>query len=63
MTKLVFQTTACKRIIKAVGDHNLDFEHKIVTMSQDSFYCNLTREEMEMAKKGTFNFDHPGRKA
>ena len=32
---------------------------QVVTISQDSFYRELTAAEKEKAKKGLFNFDHP----
>lgn len=36
-------------------------EHKrrVVALSQDSFYKDLTEEEAKLAEKGDFNFDHP----
>ena len=34
---------------------------QIITLSQDSFYRDLTSKESEQAKKGMFNFDHPGK--
>ena len=33
---------------------------QVVIISQDSFYKNLNDEEKELAKKGLYNFDHPG---
>ena len=33
---------------------------QIIMLSQDSFYRDLTPKESEQAKKGMFNFDHPG---
>lgn len=35
-------------------------ERRVVTLSQDSFYRNLTDEETKKANRGEFNFDHPG---
>lgn len=32
---------------------------KVVCISQDSFYRDLTVSEEAKAKKGLFNFDHP----
>ena len=32
---------------------------QIITLSQDSFYRDLTPKESDQAKKGMFNFDHP----
>jgi len=35
---------------------------KILSISQDSFYKELEQEEdLELARKGLFNFDHPGK--
>lgn len=35
-------------------------KRQVVTISQDSFYRELTHEEKIRAEKGLFNFDHPG---
>lgn len=35
------------------------FDYKVVCISQDSFYRELTEAEKAKAKKGLFNFDHP----
>ena len=54
----------CDEIRKAVGRHgNKETERQIITLSQDSFYRNLTSDESEQAKRGKFNFDHPGKRA
>ncbi len=37
-------------------------ERQIISLSQDSFYRELSREEIAQAESGTFNFDHPGGK-
>jgi len=34
-------------------------ERRVVTISQDSFYRDLTPEEKALAFKGNFDFDHP----
>ena len=34
---------------------------QIVSLSQDSFYRELNDEDLKLAKKGHFNFDHPGK--
>ena len=36
-------------------------QRQVFIISQDSFYKNLNDEEKELAKKGQFNFDHPGK--
>jgi len=55
------KTSVCEEIRKAVGNRhgNKETERQIITLSQDSFYRNLTNEESEQAKRGKFNFDHP----
>ena len=35
-------------------------DRKMITLSQDSFYKELTPANREMARKGLYNFDHPG---
>lgn len=54
------KTTVCERIIEAVTGHR-DFgtERKVISLSQDSFYRELTQSESKKAEKGLFNFDHP----
>ena len=34
---------------------------RVVVISQDSFYKNLTRKEIALANIGEYNFDHPGK--
>merc|ERR1719411_583711 len=54
------KTSVCDEIRKAVGRHgNKETERQIITLSQDSFYRNLTSDEANKQKKGKFNFDHP----
>lgn len=54
------KTTVCERIIEAVTGHQ-DFGHErqVISLSQDSFYRELTASESKKAEKGLFNFDHP----
>lgn len=35
-------------------------KHRVITLSQDSFYRDLSEEESKKASRGEFNFDHPG---
>ena len=35
-------------------------QRRVVIISQESFYRELSAEEAEDAKVGHFNFDHPG---
>lgn len=56
------QTTVCQGIIDQLGQTKLDSHQKrVVMISQDSFYRNLTLQEKELADQGQFNFDHPGK--
>lgn len=32
----------------------------VIIIGQESFYKDLTAEEVEKAKLGQYNFDHPG---
>jgi len=52
------KSSVCSRIIERLalnGDHK-----KVVSISQDSFYRDLkTSAELEKARRGDFNFDHP----
>ena len=34
---------------------------QIISLSQDSFYRELNEEDLKLAMKGHFNFDHPGK--
>ena len=57
----MLQTTVCERIIEAVtGPQDFGQERKVISLSQDSFYRELTPRESQKAAKGLFNFDHPG---
>lgn len=49
------KTTVCQNIIDHLGDTN----KRVVIISQDSFYRNLSDDELTLAKAGDFNFDHP----
>lgn len=35
-------------------------QRRVVIVSQESFYKELSKDEAEDARKGNFNFDHPG---
>lgn len=37
-------------------------QRQVVSISQDSFYRELTPSEKAKAEKGQFNFDHPGKR-
>ena len=52
------KSTVCGRIVERLSKNSVN--KRVVTISQDSFYRNLvTQEELEKAKHGDFNFDHP----
>merc|ERR1719305_28638 len=54
------KSTVCLRLIETMGQNNKsDVEKKIVSLSQDSFYRELTETESILANMGKFNFDHP----
>jgi len=54
------KSTVCKRIIEKLGQAEVnDQQRQVVSISQDSFYRELTDEEKSRAQRGRFNFDHP----
>lgn len=54
------KSTVCKRIMEKLGQVDMDQkQRKVVCISQDCFYRELTRSEIARAEKGQFNFDHP----
>ncbi|KAF6205756.1 hypothetical protein GE061_019929 [Apolygus lucorum] len=54
------KSTVCARIMEKLGQVDVDTaERKVVTISQDSFYRELTPTEKVRALKGQYNFDHP----
>lgn len=56
---LRFQSSVCSRIIERLA-LNGSHKRRVVTISQESFYRDLTSdEEMARAESGDFNFDHP----
>lgn len=56
----MLQSTVCKKIMEALGQADKDHkERQVVTISQDSFYRELSPQEKAKAEKGLFNFDHP----
>lgn len=42
------------------GQPEVETHRQIISLSQDSFYRELDEEDLKLAKKGHFNFDHPG---
>ncbi|BES93489.1 unnamed protein product [Nesidiocoris tenuis] len=54
------KSTVCARIMQKLGQVDVDqAERKVVTISQDSFYRELSPAEKAKALKGQYNFDHP----
>ena len=58
------KTSVCNAIIERVQRDHKDITGSlslasVTILTQDLFYRNLSAEEMEAAKKGNFNFDHP----
>ncbi|XP_014085568.1 uridine-cytidine kinase isoform X1 [Bactrocera oleae] len=54
------KSTVCKKIMIQLGQADMDqAQRQVVTISQDSFYRELTPAEKVKARKGLFNFDHP----
>lgn len=48
--------------MEKLGQVDVDHtERQVVTISQDSFYRELTPENAAKAAKGLYNFDHPGK--
>ena len=49
--------------MEKLGQVDVDHtQRQVVSISQDSFYRELTPFEKAKADKGQFNFDHPGEK-
>ncbi|EDS41056.1 uridine cytidine kinase i [Culex quinquefasciatus] len=54
------KSTVCKRIMEQLGQADMDHtQRQVVSISQDSFYRELTSAEKVRAEKGQFNFGHP----
>ena len=54
------KTTVCAQLIETLGQNEMtSVEKQVVSLSQDSFYRELTPQEIAKAEKGAFNFDHP----
>jgi len=54
------KSTVCTTLMDKLGQSEVNAEEKqVVSLSQDSFYRELTPSEAAKAMKGTFNFDHP----
>lgn len=55
------KTTVCLKIMEALEQENSSHQ-RVVLISQDSFYKNLSSREIAKANLGQYNFDHPGRR-
>ncbi|XP_067136602.1 uridine-cytidine kinase 2-B isoform X2 [Centruroides vittatus] len=54
------KSTVCQKIVEKLGQDSIDQHHRrVVCISQDSFYNELTDEDKALAFKGMYNFDHP----
>lgn len=54
------KSTVCKKIMKELGQTDMDHtERQVVTISQDSFYRELSLADKGKACQGLYNFDHP----
>jgi len=53
------KTTVCKKIIRELKAMNDGRSISVASISQDSFYRDLNPEQMILAKKSEYNFDHP----
>lgn len=54
------KSTVCKKIMEKLGQDLIDnHQRRVVCISQESFYRELSEEERTAAMKGTHDFDHP----
>lgn len=54
------KTSVCRKIMEQLGQTALESRMKrVVMISQDSFYKNLSTADRARADQGEFNFDHP----
>eukprot|EP00092_Neocalanus_flemingeri_P015527 GFUD01016808.1.p1 GENE.GFUD01016808.1~~GFUD01016808.1.p1 ORF type:complete len:241 (-),score=64.79 GFUD01016808.1:119-841(-) len=54
------KTTVCAKLMETLGQNEMSsVEKEVVSLSQDSFYRELSHQEIAKAEKGMFNFDHP----
>jgi len=54
------KSSVCEKIMDNIRQFNLKgAEQQILSISQESFYRDLTPKESEKASRGEFNFDHP----
>uniref|UniRef100_T1IR11 uridine/cytidine kinase n=1 Tax=Strigamia maritima TaxID=126957 RepID=T1IR11_STRMM len=54
------KSTVCQRIMEKLGQDSVDHrQRQVVCISQDSFYKELSTDDMLKANRGQYNFDHP----
>ena len=54
------KSSVCKKLMEKLGQNEMsNVEKQVVSLSQDSFYRELTPAETARANKGMVNFDHP----
>jgi len=53
------KTTVCKKIIHELRAMNEGRSISVASISQDSFYRDLTPDQLVLAKRSEYNFDHP----
>ena len=54
------KTTVCEKLMETLGQNEMScLEKEVVSLSQDSFYRELSLQEIDKAEKGMLNFDHP----
>ncbi|XP_026290703.1 uridine-cytidine kinase isoform X2 [Frankliniella occidentalis] len=54
------KSTVCKRIMEKLGQVDVEnAQRQVVSISQDSFYRELTPSDKAKADRGQYNFDHP----
>ncbi|TPX65485.1 uridine kinase [Spizellomyces sp. 'palustris'] len=51
--------TVCQMIMERLLEKDKSVGVKVVIIRMEDFYRELNREEMELAKSGDYNFDHP----
>jgi len=54
------KSSVCEKIVGDLGQKEVENVHRqVLHITQDSFYRELNAEEIVLAQKGMFNFDHP----
>ncbi|XP_039268909.1 uridine-cytidine kinase 2-B-like [Styela clava] len=53
------KTSVCQKIIQCLKETSMSKWGKVAIISQDDFYRELTSEQIALANKSQYNFDHP----